>query len=184
MGAAMMRNFPIGRFPLAESLWRAISCTTYVEERLVASYIGQVDREREAKGIPSIFDDGTGVYSARVSPARLLVGLFIALVACGDNRHAPAHLLDAFEAPPDVPFIYDAGLGCCVHYPDASAIAACAAPTFPACTCGVIACARPAEDGGGFLKIGTCGPSPDGGSCLPPDAATDAATDAAIGGSP
>jgi hypothetical protein len=102
-----------------------------------------------------------------------IVILFL-LVACGDN-HQLAHLLDAYESPPDAPYVYDAGLGCCVHYPDAAAIAACAAPTFPACTCGVIACQRPASDGGGFLKINACGPSPDGGSCLPP---TDAGVDA------
>lgn len=57
------RNFPIGKYPLAETLWRALSCETYAEERLVAPYVGYLDNERQARGIPSIFNDATGIYA-------------------------------------------------------------------------------------------------------------------------
>lgn len=94
-----------------------------------------------------------------------VLGALVQLASCGDNRAPRADL----DAPPPADAEPDADIGCCIHYPDQGAIGTCAAPSFPPCTCGVVACQRPPEDGGGFLKIGICGPPPDGGTCDLPD---------------
>lgn len=100
----------------------------------------------------------------------MYIAILIALVlaACGDN-HGIAILLDGPE-PADAELQGDA-TDCCAFYPDVAAIGACAAPSFPPCTCGVIACRNP---DGGFLKFGACGPPDDAGTCTPVDAGIDA----------
>lgn len=61
------------------------------------------------------------------------------IAACGDD----------LEPTPDA-----AGFDCCQLAPDAEAVRACAAPSFPVDTCGVFVC----RVDGAFFKVDVCGP--------------------------
>lgn len=73
------------------------------------------------------------------------------IAGCGDNRQV-AHLLDA--APDAACVAEDASASsCCALAPDEDAIRACAVPTFPEGSCGVLACVRPDCT---FLRVNVC----------------------------